>query len=171
MAAARASTDSRWRLLAFHCIAMSVCAAASDEPVTGGSSGSGTAGSAAEPLASGVVAKVDKVLAESSGGLTKQIENLKKAQQEARKARQQLSRDLRNAQRRKRRLKAKSRMLSVDDLVDVLMMRKEATTAPPEAAKLEPFAVPNCVEGAGGDDDDDDGDDAPPEPKAAKIGE
>jgi hypothetical protein len=170
MAAARASTDSRWRLLAFHCIAMSVCAAASDEPVTGGSSGSGTAGSAAEPLASGVVAKVDKVLAESSGGLTKQIENLKKAQQEARKARQQLSRDLRNAQRRKRRLKAKSRMLSVDDLVDVLMMRKEATTAPPEAAKLEPFAVPNCAEGAGGDDDED-GDDAPPEPKAAKIGE
>ncbi len=142
-------------------------AAASDEPVTGGSSGSGSTGPAAEPFASAVVAKVDKVLAESSGGLTKQIESLKKAQQEARKARQQLSRDLRNAQRRKRRLKAKSRMLSVDDLVDVLMVRKEATTAPPAASVPEPVAASNSAEGDGGDEDGD----APPKPKAAKVGE
>ena len=58
--------------------------------------------------------------------LLKQIENLKQQQALGRAARQRIARELRNAQRRKRRLKARARQLSNDDLVTVLLMRSDA---------------------------------------------
>lgn len=120
------------------------------------------AAAATSEMPVGISAKIDAVIAESAaGGLLKEIESLKQAQTEARKARQKLARDLRNAQRRKRRLKVKARMLSNDDLVAVLMMRKEAAPPPAAAApdeEPEPFAGP-------GDDEDA----ADPPAKAARV--
>lgn len=72
-------------------------------------------------------------------GLLAQIETLKKQQADARKVRQKIARDLRNAQRRKRRLKTKARMLSNDDLVAVLLMRQETAVATPDCPP-EPLA-------------------------------
>lgn len=119
----------------------------------------------AEDVGDGVAAKVSAVIAANDGGLMKQIEALKKAQADARKSRQLIARDLRNAQRRKRRLKSKARMLSNDDLVAVLMMRKETAPAPEPTAPTEPFAVVGEAV-VGGDDDDEI---SPPSPKAARI--
>jgi molecular chaperone GrpE (heat shock protein) len=76
--------------------------------------------------------------------LVKQIDDLKKQQAQARAERQKISRELRNAQRRKRRLKARARQLSNDDLVTVLLMRSdvgEAAAAAEDAPKTpEPLA-------------------------------
>lgn len=76
-------------------------------------------------------------------GLLAQIQKLKQDQADARKVRQKIAKDLRNAQRRKRRLKTRARMLTNDDLVAVLLMRQEsgATEAADEGAP-EPFAGP-----------------------------
>lgn len=57
----------------------------------------------------------------------KQIESLKLQQATARATRQKIARDLRNAQRRKRRLKTRARQLRIDDLVTVLLMRADDT--------------------------------------------
>jgi len=79
----------------------------------------------AEPVASPEMARVTQALATVNTGLVGTIARLKHEQAEARKRRQQLTKDLRNAMRRKRRLKARARQLSNDDLVAVLLMRKE----------------------------------------------
>jgi hypothetical protein len=130
----------------------------------------GSAVGVPEPFAGTASERVDKVIAATSGGLTKQIEALKKAQADARKARQQLSRELRNAQRRKRRLKTKSRMLSNDDLVDVLMMRREAAAA--AAAPEEGHVLAEEVgQNEQNNENDDEEQVGPPTPKAARTEE
>ena len=53
-----------------------------------------------------------------------QIEALRKEQQEMKEHRKRLQKDLRNAQRKKRRLSQRARKLTDKDLVAVLMMRK-----------------------------------------------
>lgn len=76
-------------------------------------------------------------------GLLAQIQKLKQDQADARKVRQKIAKDLRNAQRRKRRLKTRARMLTNDDLVAVLLMRQESGAAEDaEEPAPEPFAGP-----------------------------
>ena len=53
-----------------------------------------------------------------------QIEALRKEQQEMKEQRKRLQKDLRNAERKKRRLSQRARKLTDKDLVAVLMMRK-----------------------------------------------
>ena len=69
--------------------------------------------------------------------LGRDIERLKAEQAEARVARRLISKNLKNLERRKRRLKQKARQLSNQDLVQVLMLRqapKSADDQPPDAA-------------------------------------
>lgn len=108
-----------------------------------------------------LTAKIDAVIAGNDGGLLAQINELKKQQAEARKMRQKLARDLRNALRRKRRLKSKARMLSNDDLVAVLLMRKENSPGPSAHATSEPLARV----------DEEDPTANPPSPKSARCEE
>ena len=58
-----------------------------------------------------------------------QIEALRKEQQEMKDKKKKLQKDLRNAERKKRRLSERARKLSDKDLVAVLMMRKNQREA------------------------------------------
>ncbi len=104
-----------------------------------GTSGEGDAARAAVTGEEDFAAKVEALM-DGHGGLLAQIDALKREQTEARRVRQKIARDLRNAQRRKRRLKTKARMLTNDDLVAVLLMRREPV---PESGgeAAEPFAA------------------------------
>ena len=86
-----------------------------------------------------VVVRADESLA--VGGLVRaaslidHIEELRAEQRRARQQRQEITRELRNAQRRKRRLKGRARQLSNDDLLTVLRMRDDTAAAvTPDAA-------------------------------------
>ena len=61
--------------------------------------------------------------------LTKQIEELKAQQKTLRENRKRVASALKNSQKRKRRLVTKARMLSNDDLVQVLTMRASVNTS------------------------------------------
>jgi len=63
----------------------------------------------------------------TSGGspLNKHIQQLKEEQAALLASRKRLQKDLRNAERKKRRLRDRARQLTDDDLVSVLMMRKD----------------------------------------------
>lgn len=123
---------------------MSSAAAASSDPSVSVDSTSGTSAESDAPRAAvagedDFAAKVEALM-DGRGGLLAQIDALKREQAEARRVRQKIARDLRNAQRRKRRLKTKARMLTNDDLVAVLLMRREPV---PESGgeAAEPFAA------------------------------
>ena len=62
----------------------------------------------------------------ASPTLSAQIEALRKEQHELRTAKKHLSQELRNAQRKKKRLCDRARQLTDGDLLHVLTMRKEA---------------------------------------------
>ena len=57
--------------------------------------------------------------------MSKEIEALLEAQKKMRADRVQLAKELKNAQRRRTRLKHKARLLSASDLASVLVMRQE----------------------------------------------
>ena len=72
--------------------------------------------------------------------LGEQISNLKKQQQDLLREKKKLQADLRNAQRRKKRLTKRTRMLSDTDLLAIMRMReahssKEGKAADEESAK------------------------------------
>ena len=71
------------------------------------------------------------------------IESLKQEQKQVREKRQAVQASLRNAMRRKRRLKIKARQLNNDDLLMVLKMREEeleeATTCATSKTSPEPI--------------------------------
>ena len=72
--------------------------------------------------------------------LGEQISNLKKQQQDLLRDKKKLQADLRNAQRRKKRLTKRTRMLSDTDLLAIMRMReahssKEGKAADEESAK------------------------------------
>ena len=56
--------------------------------------------------------------------LTEQIQQLKEVQAEMKKAKKETVKKLRNLQRQKKRLSVKARLLSDDDLVQVLKIRR-----------------------------------------------
>ena len=68
--------------------------------------------------------------------LLSDISSLKEQQKKLREAKRNLSRDLRNAERRRSRLKKKAKMLSDSDLLAVISLRKHekalGASAPPE---------------------------------------
>ena len=61
--------------------------------------------------------------------LNSAIGDLKGEQQRLKNDRKRLAKELKNAQRRKRRLKGKARQLSNEDLLAVLLMREEGAAA------------------------------------------
>ena len=61
----------------------------------------------------------------SSTGVSREIDALLEAQNKMRAERAKLAKDLKNAQRRRARLKHKARLLSASDLASVLVMRQE----------------------------------------------
>ena len=76
-------------------------------------------------------------LASSSGtNLTAKIDTLRKEQQTIKAQRQQVMKELKNAQKRKRRLKARAKQLSNEDLLALMCMRQSessaSTAVPPE---------------------------------------
>lgn len=77
----------------------------------------------------------------SGSALLSQIDNLKKEQKAARAARAKLSKDLRNAEKRRKRLKGKAKMLSETDLKEVLGMRATETTLKQVAASAKAQAT------------------------------
>ena len=60
------------------------------------------------------------------GSLSARIEDMKKQQGELLSARKRVQKDLRNAERKRRRLKDKARMLTDDDLLAVLRIREDS---------------------------------------------
>ena len=67
---------------------------------------------------------MDEILVEDP--LTQKILDMKKEQARLKKEKQELRRQLKNAVSRRSRLKKKARQLTDEDLVHVLMWRKEA---------------------------------------------
>ena len=82
----------------------------------------GKARNRAKPKASAAVKRVEDVLDKDT--LSEQIRLLKDSQNEAKARRVALARDLRNTERRKSRLRKRARMLTDEDLLQVLMLRK-----------------------------------------------
>ena len=78
----------------------------------------------ARPAASAAVKRVEDVLEKDT--LSEQIQLLKESQNEMKARRAALARDLRNTERRKSRLRKRARMLTDEDLLQVLMLRKGA---------------------------------------------
>ena len=60
----------------------------------------------------------------AASGVSKQIDDLLAEQKKIRAERAQIAKDLKNAQRRKARLKHKARLLSASDLASVLVLRQ-----------------------------------------------
>ena len=83
------------------------------------------AGAAADCVAtaSGSTERQDSAKAQPFDGLGSRIDALKKEQAELLAKKKQCMKDLKNAERRRRRLKKKARNLSVDDLKQLLDMR------------------------------------------------
>jgi hypothetical protein len=67
-------------------------------------------------------------------GLTKQIAELKAQQAQIMERKRRLAKDIRNAERKRKRIKDRARQLTDEDLMAVLMMRKEIKRAPDEQA-------------------------------------
>ena len=64
-----------------------------------------------------------------STGVSKEIDDLLEMQKQVRAQRAQVAKDLKNAQRRKQRLKHKARLLTAADLASVLVLRQEEEEA------------------------------------------
>jgi len=67
-------------------------------------------------------------------GLSRQIAELKVQHAQMLEQKKRLAKDIRNAERKRKRIKDRARQLTDDDLVAVLMMRKEIKRAPDEQA-------------------------------------
>jgi len=75
---------------------------------------------------------------ESSSLLNKKIADLKAEQARMLAAKKRLSKDLRNAERKRKRIKERARQLTDEDLVAVLMMRKETRSTAAAATAASP---------------------------------
>ena len=95
------------------------------------------------PTASAVLRALssETVVPNNAAGVSKETESLLEQQRTMRAERAQLAKDLRNAQRRRARLKHKARLLSASDLASVLVLRQEEEEAK-SAAKRRRSARP-----------------------------
>ena len=80
--------------------------------------------SAARSHAEGMVSH--SLCSQPTGGLLQQIQKLKAEQKAARERRKVANKELKNAERRKRRLKTRARQLTNDDLPEVMGLRGDA---------------------------------------------
>ena len=123
---------------------------------TGSSSSStapGCVASTASTLTSRAVALAKGVTTENTESLGRSIERLKEEQARLRADRKRVAKELRNASKRKSRLRKRARQLSNDDLVPVLLMRKnteeeESTTTEAVAAGAANEIVDGVRDGA-----------------------
>ncbi len=123
-------------------IAMSGSASAPSTPVSRGSSSASSSSVASSPVAGSSSAsplkmQQDLVCAEAAGNkikssvsLLSEIEKLRKEQADLRASKKRVAKELKNAEKRKKRLKCKAKQLSKDDLLAVLLMREESNAAP-----------------------------------------
>lgn len=92
------------------------------------SSGGSSSGSQSAPTSASSVLRAlttAQPIPSSSTGVSREIDALLEAQKKMRAEKAQLAKDLKNAQRRRTRLKHKARLLSASDLASVLVMRQE----------------------------------------------
>ena len=115
-------------------------------------SAAGTGANAAAVLSPVDAAVLLAAGGETSGGspLNKHIQQLKEEQATLLASRKRSQKDLRNAERKKRRLRDRARQLTDDDLVSVLMMRKDLK-------KNDNAADANAAVAPGDDDNGGDG--------------
>ena len=87
--------------------------------------------------------------------MSAEISRLQKEQKRVRDERKRVSQELRNAQKRKQRLKHRARLLSSEDLMTVIAMREtdgvvrrvaETAAAPAVATSAEPVAAETVEE-------------------------
>ena len=101
--------------------------------------------------------------AESPSHLNRKIAELKAEQAKMQEDRKRLKKELRNTARKRKRIKERARQLTEDDLVAVLMMRKEhrrdpaakeaastASTTPTGAGPADAEGVASPIESVGG---------------------
>ena len=131
----------------------SAAASGSGEPLASGAAGSAGSGTAPAAANSAVQAIAQAMSASRGSGdrnlasLNADIANMRREQARVRGERKRLAKEMRNAQRRKKRLKTKARQLSNDDLLAVLLMREEASvdtaesTAEPRSGSASPSLV------------------------------
>ena len=68
------------------------------------------------------------------GGLLQKIQKLKAEQKAARARRKVVNKELKSAERRKRRLKTRARQFTNDDLLEVMMLRGDARALTAQAS-------------------------------------
>ena len=136
----------------------SAAASGSGEPPASGhasSAGSGTASAAAHTSVQTLAHAMSALRGAGGinlGSVNASIANMRREQARVREERKRLAKEMRNAQRRKKRLKTKARQLSNDDLLAVLLMREEAsadtaesTTEPSSGSASSSPALPPVV--------------------------
>ena len=74
--------------------------------------------------------------------MSKQIDELLEQQRQLRAQKAQMAKDLKNAVRRRSRLKHKARLLSASDLASVLVLRQEEEVTKEKAAKRRRSSQP-----------------------------
>ena len=84
----------------------------------------------------------DEPIAKDPSTVSQQIEDLLKEQKKVRAQKALVARELKNAQRRKARLKHKARLLSATDLAAVLVLRQEEEDAKEKAGKKRRSSQP-----------------------------
>ena len=131
-----------------------------DTPTSQGSSSAGSA-SGSQPMSAVSASSVLKALSSSqpipslSTGVSKEIDALVEAQKKMRAEKAQLAKDLKNAQRRRARLKHKARLLTPADLASVLVLRQEEEEQRDKAAaKRRRSSQPGSRAGETGDKGD-----------------
>ena len=134
------------------------------------------ASSVLRALASGAVSP------SSSTGVSKEIEDLLDTQRSIRAQRAQVTKDLKNAQRRRQRLKHKARLLTASDLASVLVLRQEEeetrdsntkrrrSSQPGQATQQASVNADPVEEGAVSDADQASGEDQPELPAGGTNG-
>ena len=89
----------------------------------------------AKAKSSPIVSKIEEVLAKDT--LSEHLRHLKEKQQQEKEARKKLAAEIRNTERRKSRLRKRAKMLTDEDLLQVLMLRKSARQAHEDAPPSE----------------------------------
>ena len=115
-------------------------------PLQEGAAAGTAAAQPAGPAVAGQPSGDGSDLTDDGEPLLQKIQRLKTEQAEIRKNRRQFTRDLRNAEKRRTRLRKRARQLSDADLRQVLQMR--ATPPEPPAAEAAPAAEPSAAAGA-----------------------
>ena len=115
-------------------------------------SASGAADAGPASLVQGLAETTDTISsALPEDALSASIHQLKTKQAELRNQKKRLAQDLRNAERRKKRLRTRARQLTEEDLVQVLMLRKQqrAERASMEVASTTTGATSSSAGGVG----------------------